>query len=53
MEASVAIQSLPQVPDDEELCRIVDEVIAYIAGTGYTILPVPVTTIMSDLLRLP
>ena len=34
MEASVAIQSLPQAPDDEELCRIVDEVIAYIAGQG-------------------
>ena len=29
MEASVAIQSLPAVADDEELCRIVDEVIAY------------------------
>ena len=35
MEASVAIQTLPGVADDEELCRIVDEVIAYIAGTGY------------------
>ena len=35
MEASVAIQSLPQVADDEELCRIVDEVIAYIAEQGY------------------
>ena len=34
MEASVAIQSLPAVADDEELCRIVDEVIAYIASTG-------------------
>ena len=36
MEASVAIQTLPAVADDEELCRIVDEVIAYIASTGYT-----------------
>ena len=35
MEASVAIQSLPAVADDEELCRIVDEVIAYIASTGF------------------
>ena len=35
MEASVAIQSLPGVADDEELCRIVDEVIAYIAEQGY------------------
>ena len=35
MEASVAIQSLPQMPDDDELCRVVDEVIAYIAAQGY------------------
>lgn len=35
MEASVAIQVLPEAPDDEELCRIVDEVIAYIAEQGY------------------
>ena len=35
MEASVAIQSLPAAPDDEELCRIVDEVIAYIKSTGH------------------
>lgn len=35
MEASVAIQSLPHAPNDDELCRIVDEVIAYIASTGY------------------
>ena len=35
MEASVAIQSLPAVADDDELCRIVDEVIAYIASSGY------------------
>jgi uncharacterized protein YqgV (UPF0045/DUF77 family) len=35
MEASVAIQTLPQVSGNEEVCRIVDEVIAYIAGTGY------------------
>lgn len=34
MEASVAIQSLPSVMDDDELCRIVDEVIAYIKSTG-------------------
>ena len=35
MEASVAIQSLPQMPNDDELCRVVDEVIAYIAQQGY------------------
>ena len=34
MNASVAIQTLPQVGDDEELIRIVDEVIAYIKSTG-------------------
>ena len=34
MTASVAIQVLPTTDSDEELCRIVDEVIAYIAGTG-------------------
>ncbi len=35
MEASVAIQSLPEAENDEELIRIVDEVIAYIASSGY------------------
>ena len=35
MEASVAIQSLPAAADEEELIRIVDEVIAYIAASGY------------------
>ena len=30
MNASVAIQVLPGVQDERELCRIVDEVIAYI-----------------------
>ena len=34
MSASIAIQVLPNTEDDRELCRIVDEVIAYIAGTG-------------------
>ena len=34
MTASVAIQTLPTVPNDEELVRIVDEVIAYIKSTG-------------------
>lgn len=35
MEASVAIQTLPEANNDEELIRIVDEVIAYIKSTGY------------------
>ncbi len=35
MNASVAIQVLPQVESDEEIVRIVDEVIDYIRSTGY------------------
>ena len=35
MNASVAIQSLPAAKNDEELIRIVDEVIAYIKSTGF------------------
>ncbi|MCC8060910.1 MAG: thiamine-binding protein [Clostridiales bacterium] len=34
MRASIAIQVLPAVDSDEEVCRIVDEVIAYIQSTG-------------------
>ncbi|MCI2057206.1 MAG: thiamine-binding protein [Oscillibacter sp.] len=34
MTASVAIQTLPAAPNDEELVRMVDEVIAYIKSTG-------------------
>ncbi|MBQ7035014.1 MAG: thiamine-binding protein [Clostridia bacterium] len=34
MKASVAIQVLPATENDEELVRIVDEVIAYIKSTG-------------------
>ena len=34
MKASVAIQSLPQADNDQELVRIVDEVIDYIRSTG-------------------
>ncbi|MCF0145377.1 MAG: thiamine-binding protein [Eubacterium sp.] len=34
MNASVAIQVLPTVTDDEEVIRIVDEVIDYIKSTG-------------------
>lgn len=36
MSASIAIQVLPQVETDSEVCRIVDDVIAYIKDTGYT-----------------
>ncbi len=34
MNASVAIQVLPHADTDEEVIRIVDEVIAYIKSTG-------------------
>ena len=34
MTASVAIQVLPKVDSEDELLRIVDEVIAYIKSTG-------------------
>ena len=34
MNASVAIQVLPEVKDNDELIRVVDEVIAYIKSTG-------------------
>ena len=35
MNANVAIQVLPNVTDDAEVVRIVDEVIDYIKSTGY------------------
>ena len=35
MTASVAIQVLPDTKDTDELIRIVDKVIDYIASTGY------------------
>ncbi|MDD4088637.1 MAG: thiamine-binding protein [Tissierellia bacterium] len=34
MEANIAIQVLPHVSDNEEVLRIVDEVIDYIKSTG-------------------
>lgn len=49
MEASVAIQVLPNVPTDEEVCRIVDEVIAYIQSFGLSTYVGPFeTTIEGD-----
>lgn len=49
MEASVAIQSLPEVKNDEELIRIVDEVIDYIKSSGYNYYVGPFeTTIEGD-----
>lgn len=34
MSASIAIQILPKADTDAEVCRIVDDVIAYIQSTG-------------------
>lgn len=49
MKASVAIQVLPQTDTTQELIRIVDEVIAYIASTGYNYYVGPFeTTIEGD-----
>ena len=36
MSASIAIQILPKVETDAEVCHIVDDVIAYIQSTGLT-----------------
>lgn len=49
MNASVAIQTLPKAENDEELIRIVDEVIAYIKSTGFNYYVGPFeTTIEGD-----
>ncbi len=49
MKASVAIQVLPQTDSTEKLVEIVDEVIAYIASTGYNYYVGPFeTTIEGD-----
>ena len=48
MNASVAIQTLPEAKDDEELIRIVDEVIAYIKSTGHYYVGPFETTIEGD-----
>jgi len=49
MNASVAIQSLHQVTNDEELIHIVDQVIDYIKSTGFNYYVGPFeTTIEGD-----
>lgn len=49
MNASVAIQVLPSVTSDDEVIRIVDEVIDYIKSTGLTYYVGPFeTTIEGD-----
>jgi uncharacterized protein YqgV (UPF0045/DUF77 family) len=50
MNASVAIQTLPEAKNDEELIRIVDEVIAYIEKSGlHYVVGAFETTIEGDL----
>ena len=44
MNASVAIQVLPKVNGDEEVIRVVDEVIAYIQSTGHNYVVGPCET---------
>lgn len=53
MNASIAIQVLPKVMEQEETRRIVDEVIAYLASTGlhYVVGPFE-TTLEGDLEEL-
>ena len=49
MQASVAIQVLPKAENDQEVVRIVDEVIAYIQSTGLNYFVGPFeTTIEGD-----
>lgn len=49
INASIAIQVLPDVLDDKETVRIVDEVIAYIEGTGLKFFVSPFeTTVEGD-----
>ena len=49
LNASVAIQVLPTVQGDDEVCRIVDEVIAYIKSFGlHTVVGPFETTVEGD-----
>lgn len=53
MQAAIAIQVLPSVMENEEVVRIVDKVIEYIASTGldYTVTPFE-TAVEGDLDQL-
>lgn len=46
MNASVAIQVLPEVSTDDEVVKIVDEVIAYIKSTGLSSYVGPFETVI-------
>lgn len=51
MNASVAIQTLPEAANDEELIRIVDEVIDYIKSTGLNYYVGPFETAIEEIGR--
>lgn len=46
MQASIAIQSLPQTDSEEELIRIVDEVIDYLKSSGLNVYVGPYETVV-------
>ena len=48
MNASIAVQVLPKVDTDEEVIRIVDEVIDYIKSTGLSYYVGPCETSIED-----
>lgn len=53
MNASIAIQVLPKVLEQDETRRIVDEVIAYLTSTGFSYVVGPFeTTLEGDLDQL-
>lgn len=49
MNASVAIQVLPTVASDEEVVRIVDEVIAYIKSTAIPAMWAPLKPLLREI----
>jgi uncharacterized protein YqgV (UPF0045/DUF77 family) len=46
MQASIAIQSLPKTETEDELIRIVDEVIAYLKSSGLNVYVGPYETVV-------
>lgn len=46
MQASIAIQSLPKVDSEEELIRIVDEVIDFLKSSGLNVYVGPYETVV-------
>ena len=46
MQASIALQTLPKADNDDELIRIVDEVIAYLKSSGLNCYVGPYETVV-------